>query len=561
MKTLLPTIGIIGGTGKMGQWFTQFFQDRGLTVLIAGRKTAISIEAVAKKADIIIVSVPISETQNVIRKIAPLIPKVSLLTDLTSFKIMPLETMKESTHTCATLGMHPLFGPSATLDQGLKIVFCKQKNNQYVEYLRNLFTKADIETIDISPEEHDYQMAYIQAFTNAVNLLYAKIIFEHKNVLDNKLHTPIFTLQSLIMGRVLDQDIKLTSDIQLYNPYFLPVLEAFVTLAQKLEGIIEKEDERAFMEMFAEEQEIAKNFASFSTLQTNRLLRQVKEVLVTIPSKIKQVQLPKHASLAFLGPEGTFSHLAATTIIPNQTYQKIPYDTLFGIFHAVQNGDVDFGLVPAENSTEGTVRETLDYLIDFSLVVLGSFSLPIHQQLLSREKMLSNIHTITSHPQALAQCREWITKYLPHAKLEPTTSTTAEITKPKPGYAYIGSSLAAKIYTMHILAENIEDNKNNQTKFYIIAKNKIKLTGIDNNKTLIFTTVHNRVGILRDILNVFATDGINLTKLESRPSGDHHAWDYHFFIEFEKSTKNIPVSETFKKLKPLCPIIRVLGKT
>lgn len=559
MNNSKPIIGIIGGNGKMGQWLTQFFKSQNLDVIISGRKTKLTDLELTKKADIIIVSVPISKTQSVIKDIVKSIKPEKLLTDVTSFKVMPMEAMREAQ--CGTLGMHPLFGPSATLDQKLKIVFCKQKNNEYVPFLRNLFSSAGIEIIDITPEEHDYQMAYIQAFTHAINLLYAKIIFEQKNVLENKLHTPIFTLQSLIMGRVLDQDMPLISDVQFYNPYFPPVLGALTEQSKKLETIIEKGDRAAFATMFGEEQDIAKNFANFSTLQTNKLLKQVKQVGVTIPSKIQPVVLPPSATLAFLGPEGTFSHSAATAISQNNTSKKIPFGTIFGIFHAVQNNDVTFGVVPAENSTEGTVRETLDYLIDFSLVVLGSFSLPIHQQLLTHEKTLVDIHTISSHPQALAQCKEWISKHLPNAKLQPLSSTTAALTNPQKGHAYIGSTLAAKKYSIPIHVKNIEDNPNNRTKFYLISKNKIKLSGIDNDKTLIFTTVHNRVGILRDILNVLAIDGINLTKLESRPSGDQHAWDYHFFIEFEKSIKDIPLAETFEKLKPLCPIIRVLGKT
>ncbi|QQG40673.1 MAG: prephenate dehydratase [Candidatus Levyibacteriota bacterium] len=557
MKNNQPLIGIIGGTGKMGQWFTQFFQDHELLVLTASRKTALSIESLAKKANIIIVSVPISETQKTLKKIIPHISKDKLLTDLTSFKVMPMETMKEAES--GTLGMHPLFGPSATLDQKLKIVFCKQKNNSHVTFLEDLFTKSGIEIIEISAEEHDYQMAYIQAFTNAINLLYAKIIFEHKNVLENKLHTPIFTLQSLIMGRVLNQDIKLTSDLQLYNPYFLPVLEAFVTQAKKLETIIEKEDEKAFVEMFSEEQALTKNFASFSTLQTNKLLLQVNNVTVTIPSKISEIDLSKNADVAYLGPEGTFSHLAVLTAMPHNT--KVSYETIYDIFNAVQNGDIKLGIIPAENSIEGTVKETLDYLIDFSLMVIGSFELPIHQQFLSKEKNLTNIHTVASHPQALAQCRNWIKKHVPNAKTISTSSTTNALQNPQKGYAYIASKLAAKQYHMSILVKDIEDNPNNRTKFYIVARKKIKIDGISNNKTLIFATVHNRVGILRDILNVFATHQINLTKLESRPSGGKHVWDYHFFIEFEKNQKNVSLSQLFSELKPYCPIIRTLGKT
>ncbi len=557
MKIKQPAIGIIGGNGKMGQWFTRFFQKYDFTIHTAGRKTSLSVKELVKKSAIVIVSVPISETQKVIKEIIPLMDKNALLTDLTSFKVVPLEAMKEAKS--GTLGMHPLFGPSATLDQGLKIIFCKQKSNMYVDLLKNLFEKSGIEVITISAEEHDYQMAYIQAFTHAMNLLYAKIIFEQKNVLENKLHTPIFALQSLIMGRVLHQDIKLLSDIQLYNPYFLPVLEAFVEQGNRLKKIVETEDEKEFMKMFSEEQELSKNFASFSTQQTNRILEQVKEVSIPVPTKVTTSNLPSDATIGYLGPEATFSNLAALTAFPQNSHKKIPYETLFDVFDAVLHGNVDIGIVPAENSIEGTVRETLDYLIDFSLFVLGSLEFPIHQQFLTNEKSLENIHTVMSHPQALAQCKNWLQVHAPHAKRLSAASTTIALQNPQKGYAYIGSRLAAKRYKLNIFAKDIEDSATNTTKFYIIAKKKVNLSGFSNKKILLFLTVYNRVGILRDILNVFAKHNISLTKLESRPSRKK-AWDYYFFVEFEKG-EEASMRKTLKELDAYCPIIRVLGKT
>lgn len=552
-----PTIGIIGGTGKMGQWFVNFFQTQKITVIISGRNTKIKNAELVKKSDIIIISVPISEIQKVIKETIPFIKKNSLLTDLTSFKIMPTDAMKESKS--ETLGMHPLFGPSATIDQGLKIVFSKQKNHKHTRFLKELFTKTGIEIIDTSPEEHDYQMAYVQAFTHALNLLFAKIIFEDKNVLDNKLHTPIFTLQLLTMGRVLHQDLKLLSDIQLYNPYFLPIIKSFVEQGERLEKIIEKNSDVEFIKMFKEEKELSRNFASFSTLQTDKILQHANEVKINIPTKIEVTNLPKNPRIAFLGPKGTFSNQAAITLFPKEDQKKIPYETLFDIFEAVQNNDVSIGIAPAENSIEGTVRETLDYLIDFSLYVLGSYDLPIHQQLLTNEKSFGAIINVVSHPQALAQCKKWLKTNLPDAKLVSTASTTSALKNIKKGHAYIGSEMAAEKYKINILEKNIEDNSSNTTRFYIISKKKMPLTGLSNKKILLFLTVQNRVGILRDILNVFAEYNINLTKLESRPSG-HSTWDYHFFVEFEKPKEEL-LSKTLKELSRYCPIIRILGKT
>lgn len=553
-----PIIGIIGGTGKMGQWFKHFFEENHLKVLIYGRSTPLTIKDVAKESDIVIISVPISETQKVIKEIISLMPKSSLLTDITSFKVMPLETMKEAQ--CASLGMHPLFGPSATISQGLKIVFCEQSKNKYVDFLKDLFKKNNIEIIKLSSEEHDYQMAYIQAFTHAINLLYSKIIFEQKNMLSNKLLTPIFALQSLVMGRVLYQDLKLIRDIQFYNPYFLPVLEAFLEEGKKLEKIIEKEDEKGFNEMFKEEKKIARNFSNFSALKTNKILQQLNEVSLTLPTKVKPIEDYKGAKIAYLGPVATYSHQAANELFPQNTHQKISCDTLFDVFKKVSENEADFGVIPAENSTEGTIHATIDYLVHFSLFVAGSFELPIHHQLLSEEKSLKKITTVVSHPQALAQCENWIKKNLPNAHTISSISTTSNIEKSKKGFGFISSRTASIEYGIPILAQNIEDNHNNSTRFYVITKHPMKIKRLHATNTLLFLTIYNRVGILRDILDVLAKKQINLTKLESRPSQEK-IWDYYFFIEVEKENDDPILIEALKELEAYCPVIRVLGQT
>ncbi len=542
----------------MGQWFAHFFEEQGLKVLIAGRKTPLTPLQLIKKANIVIVSVPISETQKVIKNIVSQMPKDSLLTDVTSFKVMPLEAMKGAP--CATLGMHPLFGPSANRTMGLKIVFCHRKNNDYVMFLKNLFTKTGIEIITLTPEEHDYQMAYIQAFTHTINLLYAKIIFENKNMLENKLVTPIFTLQTLVMGRVFYQDLKLISDIQFYNPYFLPVLEAFVEQARKLETIIEKQDVKGFAQMFTQEQELAKNFASFATLKTSTILRLASDVALSIPHKINKITSPKKYKIAYLGPDGTFSHQAVKTVFPKNGYTTMPRDALYDVFSIVAQSKSTIGVVPAENSLEGPVHATLDYLADFALNVIGSFTLPIHHQLLTEEKRLSSIKIVVSHSQALAQCKQWLKKNLPHAKIISAPSTTSNIQRGEKGYAYISSQEAAETYNLPILKNQIEDDPTNTTRFYVIAKELIAIEGVHKTHTLLFLTVHNRVGILRDILDVFAKHNLNLTKLESRPSHTK-AWDYHFFIEIAVKIDDNDLENAIVDLKSYCPIIRILGQT
>lgn len=552
-----PVIGIIGGTGRMGQWFQNFFHTQGISVLISGRKTKLTGKALAAKSDIIIVSVPIAEVESVLEEIIPVIKPTSLLSDVTSLKLLPLKVMEKSKS--ATLGMHPLFGPAIADPAGQKIVFCRQNDNQYVPFLKTLFEKAGIAVIELSAEEHDYHMAYVQALTHALNLLYAKILFEQSDALSKKLDTPLFMLQSLVMGRVLHQDLGLSADIEMFNPYFLPLLENLAGYSKQLLDILQSGDRKAFVKLFEKDQRFGEDFANFATLHTDKMLKLVVETHASLPSVGKILLPEKDTTIGYLGPAGTYSHQAVQTIFPSAN-KKLPFGTIFQVFNAVLDEDVSFGIVPAENSIEGTVKGTLDYLADFSVSVVGSFALPIHHQLVSSEKNLAEITEVISHPQALAQCEQWLRTNLPKAKITPSSSTTAGIDAKKKHTGFITSETAAKLYKLPVLAKNIEDNPRNTTRFYLIAKYSTEIKGLSNKRTLLFLTIYNRVGILRDILNVIADNDINMTKLESRPSSEK-IWDYHFFVEVDCKYTEKRLTNTLGALKSFCPVIRVLGQT
>ncbi len=552
----LITIHIIGGTGKMGQWLAQFFKDHNAAVTISGRNYLKQKDYI-KKADIIIVSVPISLTEEVIKKVNPLVRPDALLTDTTSVKIIPTTAMSEAN--CGTLGMHPLFGPTIGSTIGQKVIFCQQKDNKYVEFLRDIFEHAGFEIIEMSAEEHDYQMAYIQSLTHAVYLLYAKALLGQEKEILTKLQTPTFALHALTMGRILGQDMELMADIQLYNPYFHPVYESLLENAQKLSTILQKGDKKAFEDLFKEELKNAKQFAGLSLFQTNKVLRAISEFPPHIPTALPIKQNKITATVAFLGPHGTYSQEAAKTVFPKARAYTAA-ESIYTVFQQVVHKKADFGIVPAENSLEGTVRSTMDYLADSSLFVCGSLLMPIHHQLLSYEKKLLDIHTVVSHPQALAQCKKWLDKKLPKAKIISMDSTTVALESIKKNYGYIASNHAATVYNIPILAQNIEDTLSNTTRFYVISQTPTKLSGVNDTKTLIFLTVYNRVGILKDILTVLAEYNLNLLKLESRPSQEK-LWDYHFFVEIEAKKDDVMLSKALVELESYCPVIRILGQT
>jgi len=275
---------------------------------------------------------------------------------------------------------------------------------------------------------------------------------------------------------------------------------------------------------------------------------------------MKNLNLKKIAG--FLGPEGTFSWVAAEKFFPKNFFLK-PLVNIKEIFKEILKKEISLGVVPIENSTAGLVSETVCSFIDYPVYALGSFEMPIHHSFASKGKQLKKIKIIKSHPQALSQCRKWLEKNLSQAVEELTQSTIAPVLEESSEITgFILPSLAAKKHGLNVLAENIEDSKKNFTKFFIIAsslkKSFFQKLNLKTKNTLLLISVYDRVGILRDILSVFADNNLNLTSLHSIPSR-LKPWDYFFFLEVEVSINSEKIKKILKKLKEYCPLLRVIG--
>jgi len=261
--------------------------------------------------------------------------------------------------------------------------------------------------------------------------------------------------------------------------------------------------------------------------------------------------------IAYLGPEATFTHQAARRVFGSGA-RYIPAETIGDVFSMVQQGFVQRGVAPVENSNEGVVTSTLDLLVDSDLNISGEIILPIRHMLLTREEDLEGIRTVYSHPQALAQCRRWLEKNLPGAKIRDARSTTeavalcAEMEKA----AAVAAELASEIYEVPILVRDIGDWDENMTRFLVFSSEKPAPTGDD--KTSVVLTIKDRVGALYEILKPFGESGVNLTQIESRPSRKK-AWDYLFFIDVEGHRDDPHVRETLKKVKEYCVEMKILG--
>jgi chorismate mutase/prephenate dehydratase len=215
-------------------------------------------------------------------------------------------------------------------------------------------------------------------------------------------------------------------------------------------------------------------------------------------------------------------------------------------------------VVPVENSTEGPVNITLDRLIDSDALITGELTLEISQHLLSRAGELGEVKVVCSHPQALAQCRQWLQAHLPDARMEemPSTTAAAERAKDDPTVAAIASELAARTYDVPVLQKRIEDNPYNTTRFLVIGRRPVGATGRD--KTSILFSMKNEPGVLYSILQPFAARRLNMTKIESRPT-KRRPWEYVNFVDFEGHRDTDDVRAVLDEVKERCQFLKILG--
>ncbi len=269
------------------------------------------------------------------------------------------------------------------------------------------------------------------------------------------------------------------------------------------------------------------------------------------------LSLEKELKIAYLGPKATFTHQAALEYFGFSAHY-VPVSTIGDVFREVETGRVDYGVVPVENTTEGVVNYTLDMFLESDLKIVGEVVIPIKLNLLSTASGLENIKTVYSHRHALAQCKEWLRKNLPQASLIETESTAkaCELVMELEDAGAIASEVAAYTYHLNILAENIQDNPNNYTRFLVIGKRWMKPTGKD--KTSIIFAVKDEAGALYKALESFYRYGVNLTKIVSRPS-KKKVWDYVFFVDLEGHTEEENVKKALELLQERSQMVKVLG--
>lgn len=269
------------------------------------------------------------------------------------------------------------------------------------------------------------------------------------------------------------------------------------------------------------------------------------------------ISIEKKLSISFLGPEFSFSYLAAYKRFGDNC-DYVPASSIYDIFKDVETERCDYGIVPVENSNGGSIVHTMDSFLKSSLSVQGEFLLNVSLNLLSKEKSLKNIKVVYSHSQPFVQSSQWLKMNLKNVKLVEVSSTAeaSKIAATTKNSAAIASELAGEYYKLNILRKNIEDNSDNITRFFIIGRGKNQPTGKD--KTSIVFAVKDTAGALYKSLEPFYINKINLKKIESRPSREQ-LWEYVFFVDLEGHQETSEVKTALEKLEKICKFVKILG--
>ena len=318
-------------------------------------------------------------------------------------------------------------------------------------------------------------------------------------------------------------------------------------------GVVKKRDG---LQIYAPEREeallrrlISMNQGRLSETSIRAIYREIMSAALALEDDLK---------IAYLGPEGTWTHQAAIKKFGHSVSYS-PQPNFADVFEQVTRRSADYGVVPIENSTEGAVSHTLDLFVDSPLHICSQILLRIENCLMAAIPR-SEIRTLYSHPQVFGQCRAWIHKNFPHADLVEVSSTTkaAQIAQEqaKQGAAALGGPLAAEIYGLDLLESSIQDRATNTTRFLVIGEKTCPPTGHD--RTSVLFAIHDRPGSLVKALQAFDNFHINLSKIESRPS-KRKDWEYVFYVDLAGHCEDQQVSEALAELHQHCSMIKLLG--
>jgi len=300
-------------------------------------------------------------------------------------------------------------------------------------------------------------------------------------------------------------------------------------------------------------QALERNREERGPLRDEEVLRLFREIMSACLAQQEPLKV------GFLGPEGTFTQQAVYKQF-GHSVRALPLSSIEEVFHEVESGTADFGVVPIENSSEGTVNSTLDMFLISPLGICGEVELRIHHNLMGQMSALDRVRRICAHPQALAQCRGWLAEHMTGVERVPVASNAegARRARDEDGTAAIAPMAAAEVYGLNVLVPEIEDRPDNTTRFLVIGRKSFPPSGQDKTTLLVSAADTGAPGALFRLLEPFAAHGISMTRIESRPSR-RRKWDYVFFIDLEGHAADESLASALEQLKGQASLCRVLG--
>ena len=288
-------------------------------------------------------------------------------------------------------------------------------------------------------------------------------------------------------------------------------------------------------------------------LRDEEVLRLFREIMSACLAQQEPLKV------AFLGPEGTFTQAAVLKHF-GSSVRALPMAAIDEVFHEVEGGIADFGVVPIENSSEGTVNHTLDMFLTSGLKICGEVELRVQHHLMGKMASLEAVKRICAHAQALAQCRGWLDDQLPDVERIAVSSNAegARRARDERGTAAIAGRAAAEIYALTLLANEIEDRQDNTTRFLVVGRKLFSSSGADRTTLLVSASDTDDAGALFQLLEPLAQHRVNMTRIESRPSRKRK-WDYVFFIDIEGHVSDAPVAKALAALETRASLFKVLG--
>lgn len=557
----------------MGSYFADIYKKAGHEVLVSDKNTRLTNKKLAALSDIVIVSVPIGATKKVIDGIADVVREDAVLIDLTSLKEFPVRAMLKSKS--EVIGLHPMFSHTNPLP-GQTILACPVRSKKWYPFVKNFFQDRGARVIEIDASEHDKIMAVVQALVHFADIAFAHTLKSIKIPINEYLlyATPSSELKIAFAARLLAQDPDLYANIQILNPHTKKILKQYLKSISALMEIDNKKDIKKFEKYFQSTGQYLKNYKNKAFDDTNYLIHAILErrKRAAIQNNRQKKDKNRKYDIAILGPENTYSDIAAAKLLEDGygKASKFFTESISQVFSLVNSGKADIGLVPVENIVNGTVRETYDALFEKSVHIKNKVTIPVRHFLVALEGVQkSDIDTIISHSQAIAQCRKFLEKNYPHSKILTAQSTIAAYKNiqgqnSRHSAAIIPQETAEK-FQCNILEKNICDYEHNETSFIIIKKGrgkinkeagKIEKTTCETSIAFYFSK--DNPGSLFKIFQEFAKEKINMNKIESRPSKIDPG-NYVFYLNFEHKKNDPRVIQILKHIEKKVAKLKVLG--